>query len=114
VAVQSVDAIQRAELLADIRERYRRAFAASRSRAPEVVDLIMANPYITVRQVQTALGVTQPGALNLLRSVEQRGWLRELGTVGRGGRAFWVAPEVLEVITAVDPEVPGFAAGSQR
>jgi Fic family protein len=101
VAVQATDAIERAERLADLRERYRRDLAAVRSRAPEVMDLLMANPFITVRQVQTSLGVTQPGALNLLRGIEGRGWLRELGTIGRGGKVYWVAPEVLEVIADV-------------
>lgn len=98
VAVQAVDAIDRAERLADLSEKYRRELASTRGRAPEVIDLLMANPFITVRQVQTSLGVTQPGALNLLRRIEQRGWLQELGTVGRGGRAYWVARELLEVI----------------
>lgn len=103
VAVQATDAIERAERLADLRERYRRDLAAVRSRAPEVMDLLMANPFITVRRVQTALGVTQPGALNLLRGIQDRGWLRDLGTIGRGGRAYWVAPQVLEVIADVPP-----------
>jgi Fic family protein len=108
VAVQATDAIERAERLADLRERYRRDLAAVRSRAPEVMDLLMANPFITVRQVETSLGVTQPGALNLLRGIQGRGWLRDLGTIGRGGRAYWVAPEVLEVIAdvSVTPTYP--------
>ncbi len=98
VAVQAADAIERAERLADLRERYRLELASSRSRASEVVDLMMTNPFITVRQVQESLGVTQPGALNLLRGIEGRGWLRDLGTVGRGGRTYWLAPEVFAVI----------------
>jgi predicted transcriptional regulator of viral defense system len=65
------------------------------------VDLLISNPYITVRQVQEALDVTQPGALNLLRSIERRGWLEDLGTIGRGGRAHWVAPDVLRVVADV-------------
>jgi Fic family protein len=98
VAAQATDAIERAERLADVREKYRRALTSTRSRASEVVELLMANPFVTVRNVQDALGVTQPGALNLLRSIENRGWLREAGTFGRGGRMMWVAPEVLAVI----------------
>jgi Fic family protein len=101
IAVQAADAIERAERLADVRERYRRGLVSSRSRAAEVVDLLMANPFITVRQVQTSLGVTQPGALNLLRGIEHRGWLTPLGTIGRGGRAYWVARDVLEVVADV-------------
>ncbi len=99
VAVQAGDAVARAERLSDVRERYRQETATSRSRAPEVVDMIMANPYITVRQVQEGLGISQPGALNLIRRLEGLGWLRQLGTHGRGGRAFWVAPEVLSTIS---------------
>ncbi len=98
VAVQAVDAIERAERLADLREHYRLQLTSSRSRASEVVDLLMANPFITVRQVQGRLGVTQPGALNLLRGIERRGWLRDLGSLGRGGRTYWVATEILDVI----------------
>lgn len=98
VAVQAADAVERAERLADIRERYRRQTASSRSRASEVVDLIMANPFITVRQVQENLGVTQPGALNLVRRLEELGLLQKLGTIGRGGRTYWVAHEVLFAI----------------
>ena len=69
VAVQATDAIERAERLADVRVRYRRDLASTRSRAAEVVELLMANPFVTVRNVQDALGVTQPGALNLLRGI---------------------------------------------
>jgi Fic family protein len=104
VAVQATDAIERAERLADLRERYRRDIASSRSRASEVVELLMANPFVTVRNVQAALGVTQPGALNLLRGIEKRGWIRDMGTVGRGGRMVWVADEVLSVIADVGEE----------
>jgi len=99
VAVQAADAVERAGRMADIRERYRRQTASSRSRASEVVDLIMANPFITVRQVQEDLGVTQPGALNLVRRLEELGFLQKLGTIGRGGRTYWVAQEVLFAIT---------------
>lgn len=99
VADQAIDAVERAERLADLRETYRRDLASTRSRASEVVELLMANPFVTVRNVQTQLGITQPGALNLLRGLEQRGWLREMGVIGRGGRMVWVAPEILGVIS---------------
>jgi Fic family protein len=100
VTREAGDAVTRAERLVDVRERYRRQLAeeGSRSRAGDVVDLMMENPYVTVARVRRALEVTQPGALNLLRRLERRGWLQELGTSGRGGRLVWVAPEVLRVI----------------
>jgi Fic family protein len=98
VAHQATDAVERAERLADLREEYRRGLATTRSRASEVVELLMANPFVTVRNVQSELDITQPGALNLLRGLERRGWLREMGAIGRGGRVVWVAPEILAVI----------------
>ena len=98
VAHQATDAVERAERLADLREKYRQGLATTRSRAPEVVELLMANPFVTVRNVQSELDITQPGALNLLRGIERRGWIREMRAIGRGGRVVWVAPEVLAVI----------------
>ena len=92
---QATDAVERAERLADLREMYRRYLASSRSRASEVVELLMANPFVTVRNVQSELKISQPGALNLLRGIEGRGWLREMGAIGQGGRMVWVAPEIL-------------------
>ena len=62
------------------------------------VELLIANPFVTVRNVQSELEITQPGALNLLRGIERRDWLREMGAVGQGGRMVWVAPEILSVI----------------
>jgi Fic family protein len=105
VAHQATDAVERAERLADLREKYRRGLATTRSRASEVVELLMANPFVTVRNVQSELNITQPGALNLLRGIERRGWLREMGAIGRGGRVVWVAPEILAVIADL-PDSP--------
>ena len=105
VAHQATDAVERAERLADLREKYRRGLATTRSRASEVVELLMANPFVTVRNVQSELDITQPGALNLLRGIERRGWLREMGAIGRGGRVVWVAPEILAVIADL-PDSP--------
>ena len=44
----------------------------------------MANPLVTVRNVQSELNITQPGALIFLWGIEQRGWLRQMGAIGRG------------------------------
>lgn len=113
VAAQATDAVDRAERLSDVRERYRRELATSRSRAAEVVELLVVNPFITVRNVQDGLGVTQPGALKLLRTVERQGWLQEIGTVGQGGRTVWVAPEVLSEVADVSAaDIGASGAGS--
>jgi Fic family protein len=104
VAVQAEDAVARAEHLHDLREGYRAQLAGSRSRAVEVVDLLFVNPFMTVRRVTNALGVTPQGATNLIRQLESRGWLLMVGQFGRGGRNSWVAPEVFDAVS--DPVPP--------
>jgi Fic family protein len=105
VAVQSEDAIARAEHLHDLREQYRRALTGSRSRAVEVVDLLFVNPIVTVRGVASRLGITTQGAANLIRQLEARGFVGRLrGTVGRGGRHYWIADEVYAAVS--DPAPP--------
>ena len=104
VAVQAEDAVARAEHLHDLRERYRTALAGSRSRAVEVVDLLFANPVITVRGVASSLGITAQGAANLIRHLESRGWVQLMATLGRGGRNLWIAREVYSAVS--DPAPP--------
>jgi Fic family protein len=103
VSVQAEDATARAERLVDLREHYRAELAGSRSRAAEVVDLFFANPFLTARRVQTALGITNQGAHSLLRQLEARRWLDNVGTFGRGGRTYWLAREVYDVISDPTP-----------
>ena len=59
---------------------------------------MLTNPVITVRRVQLALNVSQPGAQNLINSLAARDWLRELGFRGPGGRRYWVASEVADIL----------------
>jgi Fic family protein len=99
VAVQAADAVDRAEQLSDLRESYRIKLRGG-SRAHEVVDLLFANPILTVRYVQEQLGVSQPGATNLLRRLAQADIVQEVGS-GSGVRHRWFASEVLKVL---DPE----------
>lgn len=103
VSVQANDAISRAEELTDIRERHREALRGSRSRAHEIVDSLLENPYISTVSVVRMLGVTNQGATNLLRQLERAGILEPARrSPGRANR--WVAPEVLRVLSA--GEVP--------
>lgn len=97
VAVQGVDAVERAERLADLRERHRQKLIGSRSRATEVVDYLFANPITTGPQVASRLGMTLQGAKNLLLQLQALGILEPLET-GRAGRRRWLASDVLEVI----------------
>lgn len=101
VAGQAADANDRADVLADLREKYRLSLQRSRSRAIEVADMLFANPVMTVRAVQTRLRVSQPGATNLLRTLVSNGIVREVGQ-GPGTRYRWFADEILRVL---DPQV---------
>lgn len=100
VAVQATDAVDRAEQLSDLRENYRARLRGSWGRAPEVVDLLFANPILTVRYVRQQLGLSQPGANNLLRRLTEHGIVQEVGT-GPGVRHRWFSDEILKVL---DPD----------
>ncbi|MGA2828450.1 MAG: Fic family protein [Streptosporangiaceae bacterium] len=97
VAVQATDAVDRAEQLSDLREDYRSRLRGTWGRAPEVVDLLFAAPILTVRYVQEQLGLSQPGATNMLRRLAEHGIVREVGT-GTGVRHRWVSDDVLRVL----------------
>ena len=99
VAVQASDGVTRARQLLSLRERYRKELSGSRSRALEVVEILFTNPIVTSGLIRRALGVSNQGALNLIRSIESRGWLRDAGIAGRGGATQWVATDVLEIIS---------------
>lgn len=94
------DAVSRAERLVDVRERYIREAGQTRTSLPALVELIFSNPFITVARLQKATGLTNQGARNVIRDAEARGWLKEIGTMGRGGRMYWVANELFEIIDA--------------
>ena len=91
------EAVARAEALTDLRERYRAALHGRRSRASEVVDLILTNPVLSSRLVVDRLGVTTPGAHALLRQVEEIKAVRSQPR-GRGVEGRWYADEVLAIL----------------
>lgn len=99
VKVQAQDALARAERLSDLRESYRASVASSRARLGEVIDCLFENPFVTANRVRAALGVSHPGALNLIRRLAEMGILTEIAPIpGRSKR--WVAHEIYEVIDA--------------
>lgn len=100
VAVQAADAVERAEQLSDLREKYRAQLRGTSARTAEAVDLLFATPILTVRYVQDRLGFSQPGANNLLRRLAAHGIVQEVGT-GTGVRHRWYSDEILRVL---DPE----------
>lgn len=103
VAHQARDAVQRAERLVRLREEYLQEAAVSRSRLSAVVDLLFTNPYITAGRVEREVGLTNQGAHNLLRQAERLGWISEAGRFGQGGRVYWVATDVRDVIEVTVP-----------
>lgn len=98
VAVQATDAVDRAEQLSDLREEYRSRLQGGRSHL--AIDLLFANPILTVRYVQDRLKVSQPGAANILRRLAAVDIVKEIDT-GPGVRHRWIGQEVLKVL---DPE----------
>ena len=116
VKEQAVDANTRSIRLIQIRERYLAEAVATRSSLPMLANFLFVNPFVTVKSVERRSGLTNQGARNLITKAAQRGWLTEVGTMGKGGRTYWVAHEIFEVIDAPmaytskahRPDVTGF------
>ncbi len=100
VTSQANDGVARSRELIAIREEYRQEAIQTRSSLPTLVELITRSPVVTVKTVESATGLTNQGARSLIRAAESRGWLTSLGSRGKGGREFWVAPRVLNVMEA--------------
>lgn len=98
VKKQADDAVTRAGALVDLREKYLQEASKSRSSLSGLARLLFANPYMTVSRAQNALRLTNAGARNVVRDAERRGWLQEIGTSGRGGKTFWLAAEIFDII----------------
>lgn len=96
---QAGDAVQRAELILDLREDYLAAAAAMGTvNALPLVDLICENPVVTTRSIEERLGVSRPTALRLLRRMEEQGVLTEAQAGARGQRRY-VARKLLAAVT---------------
>ena len=95
---QSEDAVARAGRLVQLRESYYAAARLDRSRVAALIPLLFAAPFVNVRRVQQALGVTAQGARNLLVRAERYRWIQSQGNVGRGGMTIWRAQQVFDTI----------------
>lgn len=51
----------------------------------ELIGLLFANPFVTVRSVEAGLSVTNQRARNLLRDAQARGWIETVTVGTRGG-----------------------------
>ena len=104
------DAVSRAERLVALRDQYMTEAAQSRSNLGAVAEMIFKNPFLTVMRVERSTGLTNQGARNLIKEAARRGWVEEIGALGRGGRMYWVAKDLFAIIDApmtYAPSVPG-------
>jgi len=100
VEVQALDAVERAERLTDLRERYRRDVGSkTRSQAPLVVDLAFEAPVLSAPMVQRRLGITRQGARSLLMQLETFGVLQRYAS-GPRSLTRWIAREIFDAIDA--------------
>jgi len=96
---QSREAAIRVQNLQQLRERYRRLLATRRSavRLAEVVEFLIGNPIITVRQLQAGLNLTDFKTVQrYIDTLEQVGILREM--TGRRRNRLFRADEVFDAI----------------
>lgn len=103
VSTQAIDAVGRAELLTDLRERYRqRVQDATRGSANQLVDLAFEQPVLTARIVERRLDITRPSALTALRTLADLQILTEAAD-GPRGQLRWRAQDVLRVLVTDEP-----------
>ncbi len=96
---QAADAVERAQRIVELRERYRSSAAAVHStNAMLLVDLVCETPIVSARTVEDRLGVTRPTALKLLRQLEHVGVLEEVAAGPRGQRRY-LARELMNAIS---------------
>lgn len=99
VQTQAVDAVYRAHRILELRERYRTAASASRSRnLTALADLVCERPILTARLVMERLGVTRPTSISLLRQLSGLGVLTEQSS-GPRGQLRYVADELLAALS---------------
>jgi Fic family protein len=98
VASQSRDAVARIGGLQDLREAYRARFQRGRAAARllQLVDLLFANPVVTIRQVQAALKVDFPAAQRYVNQLVKEELLREI--TGRARNRVFRADEIIAVV----------------
>jgi Fic family protein len=104
IQTQSTDAVERAEQIVALRERYREAASTlGTGNAFDLVELICENPVVTTRSIEGRLGVSRPTALRLLRRMEKQGVLTEAEEGARGQRRY-VARELMDAVAGASSE----------
>ena len=80
-------------------KKYLQEAMAEVSQSPKmhlVVELIFKNPFITIKDVADEIGMTLPGASNLVHKLEQKGVLKEI--TGKKTRKLFVAQRILDIM----------------
>ncbi len=98
VQAQAEATLQQARDLIALHEDYRTRLSGDRSRAVELIDLVLANPVLTTSRVVNELGVVARTATNLLNRLRDQKVLSTLQRKSPTGEVFWVAPEVFEIL----------------
>lgn len=101
VREQSLDAIDRANKLLDLRESYRHRFQTARSTAliHALVDRLFITPVISISQAAERLEVTYRSAKLNVETLEQEGILREI--TGQKRNRLYLAEEIVRTIEGV-------------
>ena len=98
IAVQSRDAIERAQRLLQLRQHYREGMQSTRS-SPlvlQLVDRLFSSPAVTATQVSEMLGVTTVSAQRTIERLETAGVLVEV--TGQRRNRVYMAPEIVDVL----------------
>jgi Fic family protein len=95
VAEISMEAVERAGRLTELRERLREKLA-SHGNAVRLLDELFRNPYVTVARAQKLLAVSNPTARQAVKRLEEAGILHE--TTGRGWGKLYLAMPILKVL----------------
>jgi len=103
VTSQSLDAVSRAEALLGVFSRFRRHLREARIRggAVELVDQLLANPYLTTTRAARFLNVSPQGAAYAIQRLQDAKIIEPAGQAGAA--RLYVAREVLDVLEAPQP-----------
>jgi Fic family protein len=98
VAQQARSAVASADALLRLRDEFRERLRQARVRgqAPDVVEALIGNPFLTVPRVAETWGMTRQGAQYVISALERSGILEP--ALGSSRPALYVATEVLHVL----------------
>lgn len=98
VRVQAAEAVEDAQRIVSLQERYRLRLIEARARAAtnELLDCLFMNPYVTVREATHMLDVSDPTARAAIGDLVRHGILTEIS--GRRWGKLYLAEELLSAL----------------